>query len=124
MPDANGGLTCKLFHASNTLDTRKKENCQSYLPLATDDEFLEPVRGQFDGIHGLFGLGQPLVLEASLGRQPQSVLKFGREIFKFQMKEKELKFFFYFYSGRLTSSDEMKSLASDEMAAKASSSKS
>lgn len=41
-----------------------------YLPLATDDEFLEPVSGQFDGIHGVFRLGQPLVLKASLGRQP------------------------------------------------------
>ena len=42
-----------------------------YLPLAADDKLFEPIRGQFDGLHRLLGLGQPFVLEARLGRQPE-----------------------------------------------------
>lgn len=51
----------------------------SYLPLAADDELLEAVRGQFDRLHRLLGLGEPFVLEASVGGESEAVKWCERE---------------------------------------------
>ena len=40
-----------------------------YLPLASDDELLQTVRRQFDRLHRLVRLRQPLVLQTRFGRQ-------------------------------------------------------